>query len=260
MYVHFRDLPPVSREHATNSCPVPERLLIYHAGTGRTTFLACLKVTTLFGLAFFTFLVAPAYIAAGKPLWQILGVTICGLVPFAVVLYTSSPFVVFIHLRLPAYARHPDRELLHRFVRNVPAATQLDITTMNLVGRPRLATVAVSDLVPAHERLRIVNFVDTRASSEAAAAGIGSRSPMASSRPLPSNSGQAATTAAAAAPKRPSQFISTSSKFPFVHLAPTTRFGAPAGGNSRGVQYSWAWDDLLALIERRARQPQSKAP
>lgn len=177
--------------------------------------------------------------------------------PFAVVSYTSSPFVVFIHLRLPAYARHPDRELLRRFVRNIPANTQLDITTMNLVGRPRLATVAVSDLVPAHERLRIVNFVDTQSSSAAGATGAGGPAGAAvpkTPRVTPTNPATAAT------PERPSKFITTSSKSPFIHLAPTTRFGAPAGGNSRGVQYSWAWDDLLALIERRARQPQNKAP
>ncbi|CAK7209942.1 hypothetical protein SEUCBS140593_000654 [Sporothrix eucalyptigena] len=225
----------------------PERLLIYHAGTPRTTFLACLKVTTLFGLAFFTFLVAPAYVAASKPLWQVIGVTICGIIPFAVVSYTSSPFVVFIHLRLPAYARHPDRELLRRFVRNIPAGTQLDVTTMNLVGRPRLATVAVSDLVPAHERLRIVNFIDMQSSKQTAAATTASRAP------------QSKSTSAALTKQQPPKGVFFSSKFPFVHLPPTTHFGAPPGSNSRGVQYSWAWDDLLTLIERRAKQPGSNA-
>ncbi|KAL1903237.1 hypothetical protein Sste5346_000522 [Sporothrix stenoceras] len=227
---------------------LPERLLIYHAGTGRTTFLACLKVTTLFGLAFFTFLVAPAYLAAGKPLWQIVGVTICGLVPFAVVSYTSSPFVVFIHLRLPAYARHPDRELLRRFVRNLPANTQLDITTMNLVGRPRLATVAVSDLVPVKEKLRIVNFIDTQASTKEAAAANAKLTRPTTANPA-ADSGK---------PEKAFKFFTTSDKFPFIQLPQTTLFGAPSAGNSKGVQYSWAWDDLLALMERRAGQPQNK--
>lgn len=36
-------------------------LCVYHAGTGRTAFLACLKVSTLFILAFFGFLVTPNY-------------------------------------------------------------------------------------------------------------------------------------------------------------------------------------------------------
>ncbi|CAK7263470.1 hypothetical protein SEPCBS57363_000575 [Sporothrix epigloea] len=225
------------------------RLLIYHAGTGRATFLACLKVTTVFGLAFFTFLVAPAYIIADKPLWQVLGIITCGIVPFVVASYTSSPFVVFIHLRLPAYARHPDRELLRRFVRNPPAGTQLDFTTMNLVGRPRLATVAVSDLVPAHERLGIVNLIDTQASAQQAVTASNPNEPGAKLR----NSSAPTMTK-----QRSSASISFSSRFPFVHLPPNTRFGAPAVNNSRGVQYAWAWDDLLALIQGCVKQPKER--
>ncbi|CAK7237747.1 hypothetical protein SBRCBS47491_010113 [Sporothrix bragantina] len=234
---------------------VPERLLVYHAGTGRTTFLACLKVTTLFGLAFFAFLVAPAYIIAERPLWQVLGIVVCGIVPFAVVSYTSSPYVVFIHLRLPAYARHPDRELLRRFVRNPPSETKLDITTMNLVGRPRLATVAVSDLVPANQRMGIVNLIDTQASVQQAATAAAAVHSM--PRPKP---GASAPAVANPTKKKSALSITFSSKFPFVHLPPTTKFGASAVNNSRGVQDSWAWTDLLALIERRAKQPDGKVP
>jgi hypothetical protein len=52
---------------------VAERLLIYHAGTGRITFLAMVKVTTLFLGAFFTFIVVPGYVKAEKPEWETLG-------------------------------------------------------------------------------------------------------------------------------------------------------------------------------------------
>lgn len=41
--------------------------MIYHGGTGRTTFLAMIKVTTLFVSAFFCFAVVPGYIKADKP-------------------------------------------------------------------------------------------------------------------------------------------------------------------------------------------------
>ncbi len=51
----------------------PERLLIYHAGTPRTTFLACLKLTTLFTFAFFSLVVTPTYLASDKPVWQAAG-------------------------------------------------------------------------------------------------------------------------------------------------------------------------------------------
>jgi len=40
----------------------PERLCIYHAGTGRVTFLAVLKLSTIFVFAFFGFVVTPTYI------------------------------------------------------------------------------------------------------------------------------------------------------------------------------------------------------
>ncbi|EPE10068.1 paired amphipathic helix protein [Ophiostoma piceae UAMH 11346] len=227
---------------------IPERILIFHAGTPRTTFLACLKVTTLFGLAFFTFLVAPAYIAADKPLLHTVAIVACGIVPFSVIAYTSSPFVVFIHLRLPAFARHPDPELLRRFVRNIPAGTKLDITTMNLVGRPRVTSVPVGDIVPAHERFRIVNFIDSRQSVLAPPAmAPGARYPSSRIAPAPPVT------------QRPqTKLVAFSSKFPWIHLRQTTRFGAPAGNNSRGVKDGWVWEELLAVVERRAaQQPQS---
>lgn len=48
----------------------PERLLIYHAGTGRTVFVGCLKVTTIFVFAFFALVVTPAhYYATDEPFW-----------------------------------------------------------------------------------------------------------------------------------------------------------------------------------------------
>lgn len=223
---------------------LPDRVLIYHAGTPRTTFLACLKVTTLFGLAFFTFLVAPAYIAADKPLTHTLAIIACGIVPFSVIAYTSMPFVVFIHLRLPAFARHPDPELLRRFVRNIPAATKLDITTMNLVGRPRVTSVPIGDIVPARERMRIVNFIDSRQSVLAppVAPASTSRHP---SRPVP---------IAPAGPKPQTQLIKFSRKFPWIHLRQATHFGAPAGNNSRSVKAGWVWEELLAGVERKAKQ------
>lgn len=186
-----------------------------------------------------------------------IAVTICGLVPFIIVSYTSTPFVVFIHLRLPAYARHPDRELLRRFVRNIPANTQMDITTLNLIGRPRLATVNVGDLIPAHERLRIVNFIDTQASASASAAdaaGAASVTKVAGTPATKTIPGTAAST------KQSSKYFVTSSQFPFVHLKQATHFGAPPGNNTRGVQFSWAWEDLLAIIGRRTRQPENNAP
>lgn len=60
----------VSRSVLTLKVELPEKLIIYHAGTGRTTFLAMVKITTLFIGAFFCFIVAPSYIKADKPEWE----------------------------------------------------------------------------------------------------------------------------------------------------------------------------------------------
>ncbi len=71
-------IPGMKHPRAQQACPspcganappeIPERLLIYHAGTGRTTFLAMLKVTTLFIGAFFCCVAVPSYIKADKPI------------------------------------------------------------------------------------------------------------------------------------------------------------------------------------------------
>lgn len=48
----------------------PERLLIYHAGTARTSVLAVIKLTTVFALAFFCTVAGPTYFSSGEPLWK----------------------------------------------------------------------------------------------------------------------------------------------------------------------------------------------
>lgn len=53
--------------HRRRLAEIPERVIIYHAGTGRTTFLAMLKLTSLFIGAFFCFIAVPTYIKADKP-------------------------------------------------------------------------------------------------------------------------------------------------------------------------------------------------
>ena len=45
---------------------LPEKLLIYHAGTGRITFIAMIKVTSLFLGVFLCFVMVPAYITNDK--------------------------------------------------------------------------------------------------------------------------------------------------------------------------------------------------
>ena len=80
--------------------------------------------------------------------------------------YTSAPFVTYIHLRLPLFARQ-SRDMLLRYTKNLPRDAELDITTMNFVGKPRVARVKVIELHQVKERFGQANYArDTKAINE----------------------------------------------------------------------------------------------
>ncbi|KAG5989412.1 hypothetical protein E4U54_004344 [Claviceps lovelessii] len=138
---------------------IPERLIIYHAGTGRVAFLAMLKLTSLLLGAFFVLLVVPSYVMAEKPMAQTAAVAMAGVAPILFMSYTTAPLVTHIHVHLPPGAR-ASRALLERFVAAMPASTRLTFTTMSLIGKPRYSSVAVGDLRPVQgRRLGLVNYV-----------------------------------------------------------------------------------------------------
>ncbi|PBP27587.1 hypothetical protein BUE80_DR001493 [Diplocarpon rosae] len=141
----------------SNTKKFPERLIIYHAGTGRTVFLGCMKVTTIFICAFFCAVMAPTHFFADEPKWVAATVMVSGLVPVTVVGYISAPFVTYIHLRLPAFARH-SYEMLLRYSKSLPKNAELDITTMNFIGKPRVARVKIADIYPVKQRLGFANY------------------------------------------------------------------------------------------------------
>ncbi|KAJ6784246.1 hypothetical protein PWT90_09573 [Aphanocladium album] len=146
---------------------IPERILIYHAGTGRTTFLAMLKVTTLFIGAFFCCVAIPSYIKADKPVEETAKIALCGVVPFLFVTYTTSPFVTHMHIHLPAAAR-TSRAVLERFVRaGMPPSTPVTVTTMSAIGKPRYSTMQAGDFVPARQRFGLVNYTRNTAAENA---------------------------------------------------------------------------------------------
>ncbi|TVY85754.1 hypothetical protein LAWI1_G008788, partial [Lachnellula willkommii] len=142
----------------------PERLLVYHAGTGRTVFLGALKVTTIFIATFFCAVLGPTYFyAENEPPWVSITVILSGIIPMISVIYITSPFVTYIHLRLPPFVRNSP-ELLKRFTKTLPRDAQIDVTTMNILGKPRVARMKIQDLAAANERFGLVNYVrDTRA-------------------------------------------------------------------------------------------------
>lgn len=70
-------------------------------------------------------------------------------------------------MRLPPFARQSE-EMLRRYVRNLPPQTELEITTMSFIAKPRMSTVKISDLVPVSRRYGIVNLArDTTAENAA---------------------------------------------------------------------------------------------
>ncbi|TVY28800.1 Heterokaryon incompatibility protein 6,OR allele [Lachnellula hyalina] len=145
----------------------PERVLVYHAGTGRTVFLGSLKVTTIFIATFFCAVLGPTYYyAENEPPWVSVIVILSGIIPMISVLYMTSPFVNYIHLRLPPFARN-STELMRRFTKTLPRDAEIDITTMNVLGKPRVARMKIQDLSAANERFGLVNYVrDTKAINE----------------------------------------------------------------------------------------------
>lgn len=53
---------------ASAHAEISKRVIIYHGGTGRTTFLAMLKLTSLLIGAFTCLIAVPRYIKADKPM------------------------------------------------------------------------------------------------------------------------------------------------------------------------------------------------
>ncbi|KAI1098582.1 hypothetical protein F4804DRAFT_120471 [Jackrogersella minutella] len=145
----------------------PERFCVYHAGTVKITFLACLKISTLFIFVFFGFVVTPAYYDREGLSPTVLRTTLSALIPLLFVSWTTSPFVSFIHLRLPPFARQsPD--MLRRWAARLPPHTELDITTMSAIAKPRVSRVRVADLREVRRRMGIVNLARDAAAENAA--------------------------------------------------------------------------------------------
>ncbi|KAM7194508.1 hypothetical protein V8F33_007218 [Rhypophila sp. PSN 637] len=135
----------------------PERLIIYHAGTGKIVFLASLKLTTIFSFALFDLWAFPTFVSGAASIYQSLGIALCGLIPLTYVAYTTTPYVTTIHMYIPQFARVSAANL-ERFAKGVPPATKLEISTLSFIGKPRTSTLTVGDLKPTRKRWGMVNY------------------------------------------------------------------------------------------------------
>jgi hypothetical protein len=87
--------------------------------------------------------------------------------PLLFVAYITSPFVSFVHIRLPPFARQSEA-MLRACFRRLPADTELRLVTMSPIAKPRFSKVALSELRPANERLGVVNYTRDTAAENAA--------------------------------------------------------------------------------------------
>jgi hypothetical protein len=84
-------------------------------------------------------------------------VTIIGTMPFLIIWYLTSPMVMWIHMRVPNKYRK-SKHVVDLFLDNPPADTELAITNMGAMLKPRVSHVRISDLKPETKRFGLVNF------------------------------------------------------------------------------------------------------
>ncbi|KAI0505791.1 hypothetical protein F5B22DRAFT_491597 [Xylaria bambusicola] len=140
---------------------------IYHAGALKITFLGWLKLTSLFLCAFFGFVVTPACYNKEGLSPTVARIAFCAVAPVVVVAYITSPFVTFIRVRLPPFARQ-STEAARRYLQNSTSNPVLEITTMSFIAKPRTSVVRISDLVPVNKRFGLVNIARDTAADNAA--------------------------------------------------------------------------------------------
>lgn len=159
----------------------PERILIYNGGTGKTMFLATVRLTSLFLFGISCVYVAPFYenpdapwytIPASKSPWPffrpdptltapLLIVVLGGALPMIFIAYNAAPYVNFVHLALPAFARR-SREQTIQYAKSLPPDAILHINTMRITTMPRHTTVRLGDLVPDKLMFRPISFRNTK--------------------------------------------------------------------------------------------------
>ena len=71
-------------------------------------------------------------------------VVIGGAVPILVMMFTTAPFVTYIHLALPLWARASQARLM-RYAQNLPSTATLDVTSLRWIW-PRVTRLHASEL------------------------------------------------------------------------------------------------------------------
>ncbi len=88
-------------------------------------------------------------------------------VPLIYVMYYASPFVAYIHIKLPIFARR-SREQLLRWAQSIPSNTELEMTTIKSYGSLRTTRMPIAELRPIKARFGIENLARVPRSLERA--------------------------------------------------------------------------------------------
>lgn len=86
-------------------------------------------------------------------------------VPLIYVMYYASPFVAYIHIKLPIFARR-SREQLLKWAQSIPSNTELEMTTIKSYGSLRTTRMPISELRPIKARFGIENLARVRSNLE----------------------------------------------------------------------------------------------
>ena len=78
--------------------------------------------------------------------------------------YYASPFVAYVHIRLPGFARRSKEQLL-RWSEKIPAETEMEMTTMKSYGSLRTSRLRISELRPTKVTFGIQNLLRVPKSS-----------------------------------------------------------------------------------------------
>jgi len=128
-------------------------------------YIGCMKLTMILVFAWNCGVEAPRwYLAPKEPNWKAAaGLSLSqfhckpwtsaesseavatGALPMLIVIYTTAPFVAYVHVRVPSFARR-SKEALLRWASRIPGDTELDLTTMRAYGKLRVSRLLIKDL------------------------------------------------------------------------------------------------------------------
>lgn len=145
-------------------------------------FIGCMKITTVLLFSVSCLVLAPAfYYTPGEPNWAAfagkeismapenttneMSAIVGGAIPMLFVTYVTSPFVNYIHIKLP-HVTIRTKDQLMRWAYKMPRNTEIDLTTMRFSGLPRVSRMTLADLRQSKGRFGVANLAKSSSSKK----------------------------------------------------------------------------------------------